>query len=151
MRTQSVLMGGLAQEHERAAGLWQAEWDALTGALQYAGGGAAALAGSLEGLEVDEARMRANLELTGGQVVTERLAALLTDELGRTAARSIVRDASLRATESGRSLADELAGLSTGLTAAEIREALDPSSYLGSAGLLVDRALARYDSERGGA
>ena len=64
----SVLIGGLSQEHERAAGLWQAEWEALSGALQYSGGAAAALAGSLEGLEVDEARMRANLDLTGGQI-----------------------------------------------------------------------------------
>jgi 3-carboxy-cis,cis-muconate cycloisomerase len=147
----SVLIGGLAQEHERAAGAWQAEWEALCGALQYAGGAAAALAGSLEGLEVDAARMRANLDLTGGQVVAERLAVVLSDSLGRTAARSLVRDASLRATKSGRSLAEEVANIDPGLTAAEIRAALDPSTYLGSAGLLVDRALARYDAVRGAA
>ncbi len=147
----SVLTGGLAQEHERAAGAWQAEWEALSGALQYAGGAAAALAGSLEGLEIDAARMRANLDLTGGQLVTERLALVLTDSLGRTAARSLVRDASFRATKSGRSLAAEVAELDTGVTAAEIQAALDPSTYLGSAGVLVDRALARYDAERGAA
>ena len=33
----SVLTGALVQEHERAAGAWQAEWEALSGALQYAG------------------------------------------------------------------------------------------------------------------
>ncbi len=62
----SVLTGALVQEHERAAGAWQAEWDALSGVLLYAGGAAAALAGSLEGLEVDRARMRANLDVTRG-------------------------------------------------------------------------------------
>lgn len=146
----SVLTGALAQEHERAAGAWQAEWEALSGALATTGGAAGALAGALEGLEVDETRMRANLDLTGGQVVAERLAMLLTERHGRTAARTLVRDASLRAGETGRSLAEELTGLDTGLTSEEIRSALEPTTYLGSAGALVDRALARYDAEREG-
>jgi 3-carboxy-cis,cis-muconate cycloisomerase len=144
----SVLTAALVQEHERAAGAWQAEWEALSGALAATGGAAAAIAGALEGLEVDEARMRANLDLTGGQVVAERIALLLTDRLGRTAARALVRDASLRANESGRPLGEELAGLDTGLADEEIRALLEPTAYLGSAGLLVDRALARYDAER---
>jgi 3-carboxy-cis,cis-muconate cycloisomerase len=82
-------------------------------------------------------------------VVAERVALLLTDRLGRSAARALVRDASLRANESGRPLADELARLDTGLTAEEIQAALEPTAYLGSAGALVDRALARYDAEGG--
>ena len=144
----SVLTAALDQEHERAAGAWQAEWEALSGALAYTGGAAAALAGALEGLEVDVARMRANHDLTGGQVVAERIALLLSDRLGRAAARALLRDASLRASASGRSLGEELAELDTGLTGEELRAALDPSTYLGSAGALVDRAHARYDSER---
>lgn len=146
----SVLTGALVQEHERAAGAWQAEWEALSGALAYAGGAAAALAGALAGLEVDEARMRANLDITGGRVMAERLALLLADRLGRTAARTLVRDASLRADETGRSFAEELAGHDTGLTSTEIETALEPATYLGSAGALVDRALARYDAGREG-
>jgi len=143
----TVLTAALVQEHERAAGAWQAEWEALSGALAATGGAAAAIAGALEGLEVDEARMRANLDLTGGQVVAERIALLLTGRLGRTAARALVRDASLRANESGRPLAEELAGPDPGLTAEEIQSALEPTTYLGSAGPLVDRALARFDAE----
>jgi 3-carboxy-cis,cis-muconate cycloisomerase len=146
----SVLTAALVAEHERAGGAWQAEWEALSGALATAGGAASALAGSLEGLEVDAARMRANLDLSGGAVVTERLASTLTERLGRTAARSLVRDASLRASDSGRSLAEELAERDTGLTAGELDAALDPATYLGSAGALVDRALARYEAERAG-
>ena len=146
----SVLVGALVAEHERAGGAWQAEWEALSGALATAGGAAAALAGSLEGLEVDPTRMRANLDVTGGAVVTERLATMLTERLGRTAARRLVRDAALRASASGRPLADEVAALDTGLTAAELSATLDPVTYLGSAGELVDRALARFEAEGGG-
>ncbi|HET9288727.1 MAG TPA: 3-carboxy-cis,cis-muconate cycloisomerase [Gaiella sp.] len=144
----SVLTAALVAEHERAGGAWQAEWDALSGALATTGGAASALAGSLEGLEVDAARMRTNLELSGGAVLTERLAAILTDRLGRIAARSLVRDVSLRASDSGRPLSEELAERDTGLTADELGAALDPATYLGSAGALVDRALARYEAER---
>ena len=44
------------------AGGWHAEWDALSGALAVTGGAAAAVADLLEGLEVDEERMRANID-----------------------------------------------------------------------------------------
>jgi 3-carboxy-cis,cis-muconate cycloisomerase len=47
-------------ELERAAGAWQAEWPALSGALALAGGAAAATRASLEALEPDPERMRAN-------------------------------------------------------------------------------------------
>jgi len=57
----SVLMSALAQEHERAAGAWHAEWGALSDALAYAGGAAASLRRALDGLEVDVERMRENI------------------------------------------------------------------------------------------
>jgi 3-carboxy-cis,cis-muconate cycloisomerase len=62
----AVLLASVAQdEHERAAGAWHAEWDALRDALALTGGAAAAVCASLTGLEVDAARMRANLDVTG--------------------------------------------------------------------------------------
>jgi 3-carboxy-cis,cis-muconate cycloisomerase len=51
----------LLGELERAAGAWQAEWATITAALGYAGGAAAATRETLEGLQVDAARMRANI------------------------------------------------------------------------------------------
>ena len=145
----TVLTAALVAEHERAGGAWQAEWEALAGALATTGGAAAALAGSLEGLDVDTTRMRVNLGLTDGGVVAERLATVLTERLGRTEARTLVRDAALRAGASGRPLAEMVEALDTGLSAEEIAAALDPATYLGSAGALVDRALARHRAERG--
>ena len=59
------LLGSGEYEHERAAGAWQAEWPALSDALAYAGGAAAAIRRSLEGLQVDAERMRANLTVEG--------------------------------------------------------------------------------------
>jgi 3-carboxy-cis,cis-muconate cycloisomerase len=48
-------------EHQRAAGAWQAEWEALADALALAGAAAAWARGALEGLDVDAGRMRENL------------------------------------------------------------------------------------------
>ncbi len=56
-----ILLESVVQEHERAAGAWHAEWPALTAALAATGGAAASVQRSLSGLEVDAARMRANI------------------------------------------------------------------------------------------
>ena len=85
-------------------------------------------------------RMRANLDLTGGQVVTERIAAVLAPRLGRAAAKRLVTEAAGTAVSTGRPLAEVLAGH---LPAAELADLCDPTAYTGGAGLLVDRALSQ--------
>ena len=144
----SVLIAATPAEHERAGGPWQAEWDALSGALAATGGAVAALVRALGRREVDTIRMRANLDLTNGGIVSERLALVLTERMGRTAARALVRDASTRPFGDGGGLAEALASVDTGLSQTELDAALDPATYLGSAGAFVDRALARFAAER---
>ncbi len=56
-----ALLAAQAQEHERAGGAWHAEWRALSDALAATGGAAAWMRVTLEGLEVDAERMRANI------------------------------------------------------------------------------------------
>jgi 3-carboxy-cis,cis-muconate cycloisomerase len=138
----SVLIGAQAQEHERAAGAWQAEWDALSRALALTGGAAAALAEALGGLEVRVDRMRANLDLTGGLLLTEAVAT----RLDRPDAKAILTIAAQRALASGRPLRDELIeDEAVSLTPDEIDSALDPAAYLGSAEAFVDRALEAHE------
>jgi 3-carboxy-cis,cis-muconate cycloisomerase len=55
----ATMLAGMAQEHERAAGGWQAEWGTLTDLLRLTGSAAAWARELLERLEVDEDRMRA--------------------------------------------------------------------------------------------
>ena len=141
----SVLSGALAQEHERAAGAWHAEWAALSGALAYTGGAAVAIADAIADLEVDVDRMQRNLELTGGQILAERVAFLL----GGGSAHEVVREAALRTSTSGRTFEEELrADDRCGLSDAELTETLDPTTYLGSAEAFVDRALDAYGRMR---
>jgi 3-carboxy-cis,cis-muconate cycloisomerase len=56
-----VLLEAMAGEHERAAGAWHSEWQALSEALAGTGGAAWSLHEALAGLTVDAERMRANL------------------------------------------------------------------------------------------
>jgi 3-carboxy-cis,cis-muconate cycloisomerase len=62
VRANVSVMAATEYEHERAAGAWQAEWTALSEALAHACGAAAAIRECLEGLEVDPARMRENMD-----------------------------------------------------------------------------------------
>ena len=55
------VLAGMAGEHERAAGAWQAEWGTLTELLRLTGSAAAWARELLEELDVDTERMRANL------------------------------------------------------------------------------------------
>ena len=84
---------GLVLEHERALGAWQAEWGALSDALAYAGGAAAAMRRRARGLEVDAARMRANLDASGGGVMSERVTFVLARRIGLSTRRTAVAGA----------------------------------------------------------
>ena len=144
----SVLTSGLDQEHERAAGAWHAEWEALSGALAYTGGAAHAVARAVGSLQVDAERMRRNLDETNGLVLAERVSFALGARYGRAEGHDIVREAAARVGTSGRSLADELRDDErVELSDSELDALLDPATYLGSAEAFVDRALELYRSE----
>lgn len=71
----ATLLAAMEQEHERAAGAWQAEWGTLTDLLALTGSAAAWSRDLLEHLEVDPARMAANLPGEDGGAVAEAAAA----------------------------------------------------------------------------
>ncbi|MGP0049778.1 MAG: lyase family protein [Solirubrobacteraceae bacterium] len=55
----ATMLAAMEQEHERAAGAWQAEWGTITDLLRLTGSAAAWVRDLLEHLEVDEAAMGA--------------------------------------------------------------------------------------------
>ena len=57
------VLAAMEQEHERAAGAWQAEWGVHLELLELVGSAAAWSRELLENLVIDPARMRANLDL----------------------------------------------------------------------------------------
>ena len=145
-----TLFGAMVQEHERAAGAWHAEWEALSDALALTGGAASAIREVTEGLEVRPDRMRENLGITDGLLLAENVTTVAARKLGRLEAHELVKAASHRTFENGSSLRDEILAepaLSDVLSPEEIDAALDPQSYLGSAEAFVDRALGFYRKE----
>jgi 3-carboxy-cis,cis-muconate cycloisomerase len=142
-----AILAAQAGEHERAVGGWQAEWAGLPDLFRYTAGAAAHVRRALDGLQVDAARMRANLNAGGGVIMAEALTVALAPTLGRTAAQKLVGELCARAATNGGTLRDE-ALADERVRAAFDREALDraldPAAYLGSADALIDRALAGY-------
>ena len=72
-----TLLDALAAAHERSAGLWHAEWHALPQLFGLASGALREARPLAEGLEVDAARMRANLDATKGLLFADAAAARL--------------------------------------------------------------------------
>ena len=145
-----TLQAAVVGEHERAAGAWHSEWEALSDALAFTGGAAVAVREGTEGLEVHPEKMRENLDATGGLLLAERVTTIVAERLGRLEAHDLVEAASRRKFESGRSLREELLAepvLKDVLSGEDIDAALDPAGYLGSAGKFVDRALNMYRKE----
>jgi len=141
----SVILGGMAQELERATGDWQAEWTTLTAMLRLSGGVTNRLCYLLDGLQVDKASMSANLSLTRGAVMAERVALELSRRQGRGPARRTVEEASRRSAANSTGLRDELANdpqASRLLGSAGLDELFEPATYLGATQELIDRALA---------
>ena len=137
----SALRGTAAHAHERDMSIWAVEWLAIPQALILAGGILDKLAHVLEGLQADPERMRANLELTGGQIMAEAVMMALARSLGHERSHEIVTRATRQATAEGQDLGSVLADdpeAAAHLTPEELERLLDPSRYLGLAGAAVD-------------
>src|SRR5436190_17834817 len=89
----AAFLSGMVQEHERGLGGWHAEASTIVAAVQATGSALAALAGAVEQLQVDPARMRMNLTGTHGTVFAERAMVLLAPALGRERAAAAVASA----------------------------------------------------------
>jgi len=143
----ATMLGAMAQEHERGAGGWQAEWETLLELLRLTGSAAAIARDLLSGLEVHPEKMRADVDVTGGLVMSESVAAALAPTLGRADAQDLVEKAARRSLEGGRRFRDvllEIPAVSDSIGSDGVDAALDPGSYLGVTAALIDRALAAH-------
>jgi 3-carboxy-cis,cis-muconate cycloisomerase len=145
------LISALPQEHERGAGGWHMEWTVLPDLLLGAAGALSHVGEVIEGLEVDPARMRANLETGGGTLMSEALMMALAPRLGRLEAHRLVADLARRTITGGptlRRLAEQDETVLAVLGREGIAEAFRPEAYLGVAGASIDEAVARWTRRR---
>jgi 3-carboxy-cis,cis-muconate cycloisomerase len=126
------------------------EWMVIPEAFLLASGAFAHARPMLEGLEVDAARMRANLDIGGGAIMSEAVMAALAPHLGRPRAQEVVTRVALDVQERGGQLRDALNAepeVAAHLDAAALDRLFDPSRHLGSAGAMVDAVFARAAAE----
>jgi 3-carboxy-cis,cis-muconate cycloisomerase len=146
-----VVLSAMAQEHERAAGGWQAEWEALPELFRWTAGAVERVRDAVGGLDVQVEQMRANLANSNGQILAEALTAALASRLGRHAAYRLVREASARARTAGTGLREAALAdpqVRDTLPAAELDHIFDPVNYLGSTDTYIQRALDEFRALR---
>src|SRR5216683_3853972 len=145
----ATIFAAQVQDHERSTGPWQAEWPTLPSLLLVTSGALAAIVDIAEGLEVDVARMRANLDATGGLIMAEAVTMALAEKIGKGDAHHLIEAASKKAVAEKKQLRDILAGDST--IAAQLggldglAKLFEPMAYQGASQALIDRLLASLD------
>lgn len=145
--TVPVVLSAMMQEHERAAGGWQAEWLAIPELFRLTAATVDRVRSIVENIEIDAERMGANLELSGGQIMSEALVMALAPHVGRAEAYRLVASAGERAAQHGEDLrsvaaSDEQIGE---FLAPEVLESVfEPETYLGSTDAFIDRAVAGF-------
>jgi 3-carboxy-cis,cis-muconate cycloisomerase len=147
----ATMLSAMPQEHERALGGWQAEWETLPALAVLTSRSARAIADALPDLVVDEARMRANLDAAGGIARAEGLVTALASRLGRTTAMAMVASVCQRAMADGQPLHEVAAGdphIREHLSAEQIASALDPAGFAGETRTFIDRVLQQWQRER---
>jgi 3-carboxy-cis,cis-muconate cycloisomerase len=148
----ATLAASAEQEYQRAAGAWHAEWQPYGHLLQLTGSAAAWARDLLGNLQVDPARMAANLSAAGGLPLAERVSDLLRGSLGGPRAHDLVATAAARSAASGVPFRDVLLAAgeieAAGITATQIERALDPAGYRGAADEFINAALAAHREQK---
>jgi 3-carboxy-cis,cis-muconate cycloisomerase len=141
----ATMLAGMVQEHERGLGGWHAEWETLPELAILTAGALRWTAETMTGIEVDERRMRANLDSTHGLIMAEAVQMALGARIGRQTAHKLLEQASRRALAEGTHLREVLKAepaVTAHLGAEEIDRLLDPVGYTGSTHAIIDRVLA---------
>ena len=97
-----LMLDAMIQDFERATGPWHVEWLAVGESFMLTAGSLAQAKFMLEGLVVDAARMRRNLDMTQGLIVAEAVMMGLAPHLGRQQAHDVVYAACRTALDAGR-------------------------------------------------
>ena len=146
----ATIFSAQIQDHERSAGPWHAEWPTLPGLLLVTSGALAGIVDIAEGLEVDAARMRVNLDATNGLIMAEAVTMALAETIGKSEAHHLVEAASKQAVAGKMSLRDVLARdtkVTARLSAERLTQLFEPMAYQGVSQALIDRLLASLDDQ----
>lgn len=137
----SAMHQAMIQEHERGSPGWQLEWLTLPQMAVATGAALNHAIAVIETLEVDTARMRANLDASNGLILAEAATFALAEHMPRTEAQALVKEACGEVVQSGRPLMEVLARKTD--APVDWDAVADPANYLGAANEQIDRILSR--------
>jgi 3-carboxy-cis,cis-muconate cycloisomerase len=147
----ATLYASQIQQHERALGGWQAEWEVLPEVLMLTGAAIAQSEQLVRGMQVDAVKMRADLDITHGLIMAESVTLALATFIGKQEAHHLVETLCHQALDDKRpllSLLENDARVTSHFTSAELTALLDPSRATGSADHFVRQVLTRYQEQR---
>ncbi|WP_107942175.1 adenylosuccinate lyase [Metasolibacillus fluoroglycofenilyticus] len=129
-----LLYDSLVQEHERDMGLWLVELEVMPEISIYLNKMLSDMTGVLQNMRVYENRMRENIDITQGLILSEKVMFELSSAIGKQTAHEVVYAASMRSYERGTSLRNEIAAdenVNKFISEEILDEILDPGRYLG--------------------
>jgi adenylosuccinate lyase len=140
----AMMQETLVMEHERDASMWRLEWKAMPEACLMTGAILAQTKHILGRLEVHPERMRRNLDVLGGFLMSERVMFALADKIGKQSAHELVYEVAMRGVEQGVTFEQALAADAqiAGAIGSELKALLDPTTYVGLAPAITERVLA---------
>ena len=142
----ALMLESMVIDHERDGAAWRSEWRALPEACLMAGGMLATMKYVISGLVVNVDKMRSNLDLLGGFLLSERVMFALADKVGKQSAHELVYEISMHGIEHGISFEQALMAdkrVRDAMSETELRATLDPTTYVGLAPEIVDEVLAQ--------
>lgn len=147
----ATLYAGQIQQHERALGGWQAEWETLPELITLVGGALAQSEALVRDMQVFPQKMRADLDMTHGLIMAEAVTLALAEFIDKAEAHHRVEALCRQALDESRSLLNVLENdplVSEHLSASRLNQLLDPATAMGSAELFVRKVVARYKEQR---
>jgi 3-carboxy-cis,cis-muconate cycloisomerase len=143
-RANATLLGAmhqaLIQEHERATSGWQVEWWALPQMFELTASALRKAELLSAHLQVDEARMRHNVDASHGLMLAEAVSFALAKTMSRKAAKTLVTAACRTAQRENRHLVDVVRGQTD--APVDWQALRDEAARFGSAQAFIDRVLA---------
>ena len=139
------------QQHERALGGWQAEWETLPELITLVGGALAQSEALVRDMQVFPQKMRADLDITHGLIMAEAVTLALAEFIGKAEAHHHIEALCRQALDRHCPLVDLLAAdpqVSQYLSRERLTTLLDPATATGSAERFVRQVLARYQEQR---
>lgn len=141
----SLAYESMYAEHERDGALWKVEWYSVSQNMIVSGTAVAKTKKLLTNLVVFENKMRDNLDLLKGLMLSEPLMMVLGEKIGKQTAHEVLYEISMETFEQGANFKDKLMEndvIKANLTEEEIDNLLDPVGYTGQSQYFADKVRA---------